>query len=227
MFYDRDQPTRRMPAQDLGALAASLRSVPGLDEALILTPGDSPIRHPFPDDEAPPLLAVQLNFPAIEPLEAALTPDGPLHMLAGRRALTGLQGTTANQQAMLTRRFPVPDAQFAADAQPCSYLVHYPGAAEDLPAWLAHYLHHHPALMAHFPGVRQIEIYTRLDWWGQLPLPRADFMQRNKLVFDSPAALSEALLSPALSGMRADYHQFPPFTGGNVHYPLLTQTVRP
>jgi hypothetical protein len=50
--------------------------------------------------------------------------------------------------------------------------------------------------MARFPGIRQIEIYTRLDWLGALPWRRVDYMQRNKVVFDSPAALKAALNSP-------------------------------
>ena len=43
--------------------------------------------------------------------------------------------------------------------------------------------------MARFPGIRQIEICTRIDWCGFLPWRRVDHMQRNKVVFDSAAAL--------------------------------------
>ena len=34
-------------------------------------------------------------------------------------------------------------------------------------------------------------------------------------------------LSPVLQEMRADFHQFPPFEGGNVHYVLETRMVSP
>jgi hypothetical protein len=44
-------------------------------------------------------------------------------------------------------------------------------------------------------------------------------------VFDSPATLSTALLSPTIRNMRADYHRFPPFSGGNVHYPMVTRML--
>ena len=88
---------------------------------------------------------------------------------------------------MLTRHFPVPDAVFRTPAgQPhCTYLVAYEGEAEDKNVWLAYYIAHHPPIMARFPGIRQIEISTRLDWCGFLPYPRVDFLQRNKVVFDS------------------------------------------
>src|SRR5271166_3086476 len=63
---------------------------------------------------------------------------------------------------MLVRRYPVPDPTFRTPPGelPCTYLVAYEGAAEDLPAWLAHYIADHPPIMSRFPGVRQIEIYT-------------------------------------------------------------------
>jgi hypothetical protein len=50
-------------------------------------------------------------------------------------------------------------------------------------------------------------------------------MQRNKVVFDSPAALKAALSSPVRHEMRADFKAFPPFTGENSHYPFATETI--
>ena len=83
----------------------------------------------------------------------------------------------------------------------------------------------HGPIMTRFPGIRQVEIYTRLDWLGALPWPRVDYMQRNKVVFDSPAALKAALNSPVRHEMRADFKAFPPFTGRNSHYPFATETI--
>jgi len=129
---------------------------------------------------------------------------------------------------MLTRSFPVDVAEHPkGTTTPCSYLVHYPGPAEDMNAWNLHYLKHHPSIMRTFPNVRQIEIYTRIDWVDRLPSRRVEHMQRNKLVFDSPEALSHALGSDVIKRMRADFVQFPPFSGGNKHFPMLTRTVRP
>jgi len=79
--------------------------------------------------------------------------------------------------------------------------------------------------MQTFPGIQGIEIYTRLDWVGGLPGPRVDFMQRNKVVFADAKALSAALLSPVIQDMRADFHRFPPFSGGNVHHPMATHAA--
>jgi hypothetical protein len=52
-------------------------------------------------------------------------------------------------------------------------------------------------------------------------------MQRNRVMFDSPEALTAALQSPVRHELRADFHTFPPFEGGNFHYPMWTDTIRP
>jgi hypothetical protein len=111
--------------------------------------------------------------------------------------------------------------------RPCTYLVAYEGAAEDLTAWLTHYIADHPPIMARFPGIRQIEIYTCIDWCGGLPWPRVTHMQRNKVVFDNQAALTAALNSPVRHEMREAFHRFPSFTGPITHFPMETATVMP
>jgi hypothetical protein len=141
-------------------------------------------------------------------LEAAVTARGPLRHLADAHRHKWLHGRTVSHQAMLTRRYNVPDALLRTrpGMLPCCYLVHYPGPAADINAWHAHYNTHHPPLMARFPGVRAIEIYTRIDWVSGLDWSREGVMQRNKLLFDSPEALTAGLLSPVLQEMRADFH---------------------
>jgi uncharacterized protein (TIGR02118 family) len=213
-FFRRDRPAE--PAE-LDAVRAIIAQTPDVSDVLLHTPAQA--HDPYLHDGAPPVLAMQLIFPTIAGLEAAL--DGHL------RRLIPWAGATASQQAMLVRRFPVPDPEFrhGPDGRACTYLVAYEGEAEDTPAWLAYYIAHHPPIMARFPGIRAIEIYTRLDWCGAVPWPREAAMQRNKVVFDSPEALTAALNSPVRHEMRADFHKFPPFTGRNTHYPMLTDCV--
>jgi hypothetical protein len=107
----------------------------------------------------------------------------------------------------------------------CTYLVSYEGEADDLNAWHAHYLERHTRQMAMFPGIRELEVYTRLDWVSRLPWPRVNFMQRNKVAFDSAAALDRALNSPVRHQMRADFKTFPRFSGPNTHYAMATRLL--
>lgn len=215
----------RLGEAELARVAAIAGSLPGLEKSLVFTPQRA--HDPYLDDGPPPILGLQLYFAEIAALEAALARDGPLQALADRTAFPSLAGAEARQQAMLARIFPVPEPRprTPVGAFPCTYLVAYEGAAEDENLWLAHYLRHHPPLMARLPGVREIEIYTRLDWCGFLPCRRALYLQRNKVVFDDRAALDAALNSPARHEMRTDFAKFPPFDGRVSHYALATRRV--
>jgi uncharacterized protein (TIGR02118 family) len=195
-----------------------------MTNALLHTPARA--HDPYVDDGQPPRLVVECDFPSIEPLEAALASGGAFAPLAAPGFLPSLAGAQVTQQAMLARRFAVPDPALQA-APHCTYLVSYEGMAEDLNLWLAHYLAHHIPMMVLFPGIRAVEVFTRIDWCGALPWQRVDFMQRNKVVFDSPEALNAALNSPIRDEMRADFHKFPPFRGKNTHYSMTTLTVVP
>jgi hypothetical protein len=137
-----------------------------------------------------------------------------------------LAGASGAQQAMLVRAYAVPDPVIAGSPH-CTYLVSYEGPAQDERAWHAHYLAHHPQLMVQFPGIREVEICTRVDWVGFLPWPRVDYMQRNKVAFDSPAAMTVALASPVRQLMRADFAAFPPYSGEVTHFPMATRMIEP
>jgi hypothetical protein len=218
-------PVSRLDSAELIWLRRFVAGTPGLRQGLIFTP--SATSDPYLHDGAPPALGLQLYFDDIAVLEAALTSDGFLQGLVAHDALPSLAGAATTQQAMLVRRFGVPDPVFRTPPGecPCTYLVAYEGEAEDLNAWHSHYIGDHPPIMARFPGIRQVEIYTRIDWCGSLPLPRVEHMQRNKVVFDSPAALTAALNSPVRHEMRAAFARFPAFTGPVTHFPMATMIV--
>ena len=168
-------------------------------------------------DGAPPDLVLQLCFAEIAALEAACAD--------GLRALAPLLADAeVTQQAMLARAFPVADPQ-PLPAAHCTYLVAYDGPAEDTAAWLGHYLAHHTAIMARFPAIREIEVCTRIDVAAALPFAAAACMQRNKVVFDSPASLTAALNSPVRHEMRSDYAQLPKFSGAVTHFPMQTRAL--
>ena len=153
-----------------------------------------------------------MHFRELPQLEQAI---GQLKPLADVAALTK---SAATCQAMVVRRLAVPEPGIGA----CSYLVAYEGPAEDPRAWHAHYLAHHPGLMAQLPGIRELEIYTPVEWVAATPWRRVEYLQRNKVVFDSPAALDAALNSPIRHSMRDDFARFPRYSGAVTHYPMLS-----
>ena len=213
-------------ASEAAKLDALLRSAPKLEKALVHSPAIA--SDPYVKDGAPPTLVLQLYFAEPPDLETAVSRTGHLGALASPAEFPVLAKAEIIQQAMLVRSFAVPDPQFRTPlGEPhCTYLVSYEGEAEDLNAWHAHYLEQHTVHMASFPEIRELEVYTRLDWVSLQPWCRANFMQRNKVVFDSPAALDRALNSPVRHAMRADFNAFPKFSGPNRHYAMATRVVR-
>jgi uncharacterized protein (TIGR02118 family) len=222
VFHERENPAARLSDAEHAHLDALLRGVPGLGRALVHTPARA--HDPLLDDGAPPQLALQLYFDKLLDLEAAARRGGPLHALAEAGALPTLARAEVEHQAMTVRAYPVPDP--ARPAGPwCTYLVAYEGPAEDPQAWLQEYLAHHTPLMARLPGVRELEVYTAVHCVSHLPWGRATCMQRNKVVFDSPAALTDALDSPLRHEMRAHFKSLPRFSGRVTHHPMSTRVV--
>lgn len=208
-------------------LETLLRQMPRLSKALVHFPAST--NDPYVKDGPGPSLVLQLYFGGLPDLEAAVSRAGHLRALTSRGEFPAIAGATAAQQAMLVRPYAVSEPAFKTPAgEPhCTYLVSYEGEAEDLNAWHAHYLDHHTRHMAMFPGIRELEVYTRLDWVSLQPWTRLNYMQRNKVVFDSPDALHRALNSPVRHEMRADFKTFPKFSGPNNHYAMATRVVRP
>lgn len=193
-----------------GDPCAPLAGLPGLQRALLFQPA-APVDG-LPQDAGAPALGLQVEFDGIGALEAASADAG---------ALQGLPQGAASQQAFLLRRYlPRADAG-------CSYLVHYPGPAEDTGAWLGHYAAAHIPLMTRLPGIREVEMLTRIDWISALPIPRAHHMQRNRVAFDSAVALRDALHSPIRDQMRADVGQYPPYRGGMFHHAMDNKSIYP
>jgi hypothetical protein len=181
----------------------------------------------YPDMSASPRLVLQLKFAALHALENGLKTNGHLARLASRDFLPSLANAAISHQAFLGREFPVPDPEVvSSDGSTLTYLVEYPGPASDVNAWHSFYVSHHPPLMTQLPAIRRVEIYTPAVVICDLPFAPRAAMQRNKTVFDSAAAMSAAMLSPVREEMRRDFESFPPFEGGNTHYPFHTITVK-
>jgi hypothetical protein len=214
-------------AAELARLTGFLRATPKLSKALIHTSSNA--SDPYVQDEAPPPLVLQLYFPQVHALEVALSRRGHLGALMSPDEFPLLSSADVAQQAMLVRYFAVPSpvGKSKPEEPYCTYLVSYEGEAEDLNAWHGHYLENHTRHMAMFPEIRELEVYTRIDWVSRLPWTRVHFMQRNKVAFDSTEALTHALNSPVRHDMRADFLSFPKFSGPNRHHAMATRLVEP
>ncbi len=221
-----DNGQRPLGDDEAKALGRFLGATPGLSAASVHLPGQA--NDPLLPDGSPPAAVLQLYFQRIDALEAALSPTGYLQALPEQAALARLGAREVTQQAMLVRRYagqPAPPQPAGAEPA-CTYQVAYEGPAQDLNAWLSDYLEGHVPLMTRLPGVRQVDIYTRIDWCSALPWRRANHMQRNQVVFDDRAALDAALQSPLRLQMREHFRQLPPFTGRVTHHAMRSFSLR-
>lgn len=208
--------------EDRRAIADILRAVPGIERALLLTPAVASDR--YYDDGPAPMLAMQVYASRLEVLEAAIAADGALARIDAAH-FPVLREAEGDHQVMWARPFPVPPRDAPAGSTRCAFMVHYHGAPQDPNAWHDFYLRHHPAIMADFPAIREIEVCTPVEWIDGLSWPRAHHFQRNKVVFDDAGALEAALNSPTRERMKEDRDKFPPMSGGSVHQPMTAETI--
>ncbi len=214
-----------VPIDERAKLDLLLRATPRLTRAQVHTPSSA--SHPYIEEGPPPALVLQLYFPDLFALEATLSRNGHLHALNSRTEFPILASAKIAEQAMLVRPFAVPEPSPKCEEPSCTYLVSYEGEADDLNAWHAHYLESHTHRVSMLPGLRELEVYTRLDWVSALPWVRLNYMQRNNVAFDSAEAFEAALRSPVRQAIRADFKGFPPFTGPNRHHAMATHSIRP
>jgi uncharacterized protein (TIGR02118 family) len=221
-----DGATPVLDAHDHQGLVALIRGCPRLVEGHVMTPVAAHDPHYAAELHTSPALVLQLEFAEIADLEQALRPHGYLQALAHESLLPSLHGAGASHHAMLTRRYPVaePAAESAEDL--LSYMVEYAGPAKDENAWHLFYVTGHPPLLAKFPGIRKIEIYTPAVVISALPFPVRPAMQRNKTAWDHAEAMNAAMTSPVRAALRKDFHNFPEFEGAAAHYPFRTVAVR-
>lgn len=177
------------------------------------------VYDPYLDDGAGPLAMIQTDFGSIEAAERALADPGFIQTFEDQDGCP--VDTDATHDLMERRIFRVPgNPEWRTHAAPISYVVRYHRPAEDEEEFIAHYLVHHPPMLAEFPNIRNVFCYVPVTWQDPTGIPEADYMLGNEVAFDSLAHLDGALNSPIRDRLREDYNSFPPFSGKNTHYPM-------
>ena len=228
LFVVYRDPTAELSEPDLDLVTRAAKRLHGLIEGLAFTAISVDGEHPYVSDGRGPPLVLQLDFDAAEDLDAALSAVGPLAEIVSPGAIPSLRDAVVGRQQMVGRRFAVPDpvVRLGPKARPCTFLVEYPGTTTDLAAWLDHYDAHHPPIMARFPGIREVSTFRPAPAGRDaLPCEPETSMQRNKVVFDSSAALVAALSSPVMAEMRADAAAFPPCSRRPSHHAMATHRL--
>jgi hypothetical protein len=203
-------------------LRDALAGLTGLLCLDVYMPADGQARDPYNTDGAGPLMMLMLDFATGDALTTAVT-EGSLPATFAR-----VPGITATGTALERRCYPVGEDATPAPLQAAfSYVVRYHRPADDEAAFVKNYLASHPRIEARLPGIRNIVCYLPVneaparDLRGAPgPLPSADYMIGNEVVFDDAAAFNIAMVSPVREELRAHFRAFPRFTGADTHYPM-------
>jgi len=144
-----------------------------------------------------------------------------------RQSLTGRPASLSFTGTPLERRFyPVAGGTEPGPlTAPFSYVVRYHHPAEDVAAFVSHYLADHPPILGKLPGIRSVLCYLPLVEGVADVLPAADYMVGNEVAFDHPEAFNAAMASPVRLELRKHFHSFPPFAGKNTHYPMMRRQL--
>jgi uncharacterized protein (TIGR02118 family) len=168
---------------------------------------------PFNDDGPGPLFIAMLAFPSRDALAAALADPALTLSLAGRPEDLAWTGSA------FERHFYPVGGKAAPLAAPFSYVVRYHKPAEDEAAFIRNYVATHPPTLAMLPGIRSVMCYFPRPLAAQ-GVPSADYIIGNEVAFDNVAAFNAAMQSPVRQELRRHFHEFPPFSGRNTHFPM-------
>ena len=106
-----------------------------------------------------------------------------------------------------------------------SYFVSYRGRAESRSAFLAYYRNEHAQVLAQFPGIKSLALYTPVPWVDPFPVNPGGRILLAQMTFESPDALTLALASDARARAREDFLRFPPFEGAVTHQAIQEERV--
>lgn len=106
-----------------------------------------------------------------------------------------------------------------------SYFVRYQGVPADPAAFDAHYAGPHAALLRDFPGIRSLILHSPAAVRDPFPTSEAGLHLLSQMVFDSEAALQDALDSAARRRAFEDRASFPAFEGTIAHQAMRAEIV--
>lgn len=207
-----------------------LGAIAGARNRIVHVPTVLTTRDPFLHIDPPPVLVIEARFDDIASAEAAMSRSGALAQLCDVSVFPALAGCDWSHQLMAVRRYASPsmlDYPSRGPVEQFTYLVAYEGSASDDVDWLSCYVRQHPPIMTRLPAVREVEVYSRVDFCSDLPMARASALQRNKVVFDSASALARALTSPIRHELRRDFESLPVFRGASPHHPMRSFSSHP
>lgn len=106
-----------------------------------------------------------------------------------------------------------------------SYFVRYDGQSGDPQGFYDYYRDSHGEILQRFDGINSLILHRPVDWIDPFPVNKGPTSLLAQMTFDSEAALTAALNSPAREEARRDFQNFPSFDGQVFHQAMAAEKV--
>ena len=103
-----------------------------------------------------------------------------------------------------------------------SYFVRYDIVPSSEKAFLEYYRTRHVPILARWPGMRRVVLYTGVAAKDSLQVNEGKTFLLAQLEFESQADLERAMQSPQRAEARLDFQEFPPFAGTVTHQAMTS-----
>lgn len=201
-----------------------VKRFPGLLSLAVMTP--LAYEDPHLGQEAGPFLVAHLTFADAEALERAALSEERRAARADVANFPPIKGRAA-YQAMRDEYHDVAPGPAGQTRAPVCYIVVYRRPADDEAAFVDFYRRRHVPLLAAFPRIREVAVFTPIEWRDRPFATRADLMLVNLTAFDSEIDFRAAMSSDARRQVREDFARFPRFAGRCTHTAMARRFVHP
>ena len=207
----------QFPESEISALA----TLPGVERVDRYEPTEFP-GDPYGDDRQGQVLTIQTSYRDMANLEQGLA-SAVFQRLVNAASGSGYKLT---HDAMDMVSYSVADENEPRElTAPISYVVRYHYPADDVKGFIDYYTSHHPIIEKRFPRITNIMCYLPIKWRDPTDLPLLGYMLGNEVVFESVEDMGNALHSPVIDEMSAEFDEFPTFQGCHTHYPMYRRRV--
>ncbi|HWK61920.1 MAG TPA: hypothetical protein VNT00_10900 [Eoetvoesiella sp.] len=202
----------------------ALRRLDGLLRATLCI--SEPLADPLLNERTHAGACLALYFRTHHDLTQACANAAALNALFLSEPFRGCDPGELSHQVMQAHCFSTSDGTMGGIQGGFGYMVGYEGDPTDPAAWVADYMENHVSLMQRLPGIRHIEVFTRIEPYviPSMGLGQ-NWMLRNMACFATRREMAAALRSPARAALLAHRSGMAEHGGESEHISVSFQTM--
>lgn len=181
---------------------------------------------PHLGNEPGPFLVAHMMFDDVAALERAVLSDERLAARADVANFPPFDGRAVYQAMRNEDHSPIASRLDRSRAPICHFVV-YRRPAENEATFIDFYRRNHVPLLGEFPRVREIRVFTPVEWRDRPFVTRAELMLVNLTAFESEADFRAAMASDVRTRVQRDFASFPRFSGRCTHTAMTRIFVLP